>query len=160
MIKELTMKKTLPIALSSGLIAALWATSSTNLQMSTFAGFLAWSTYFAAGGGKKGLKIALLNNFSGICWGAIIVSITALLSPSIGNIPAIGVATAIGSSMVIFQSKISFLNYIPGAFIGLSAYFATDTQFLPTVYAMIIGAFLGVLSEKLGKVLHLDYLKS
>ena len=154
------MKNLLPIAISSGVIAALWATSSTNLQMSTFAGFLAWSTYFAAGGGKKGLKTALLNNFSGICWGVIVVLLTNLLTPFLGNIPAIGIATAIGSAMVIIQSKISFLSYIPGAFIGLSAFFATDSNFFATVIAMIVGAFLGVFSEKLGEVLHIDYIKS
>ena len=154
------MRKLFPIALSSGIIAALWATSSANLQMSTFAGFLAWSTYFAAGGGKKGFKTAILNNLSGICWGAVVVLLTTSLTPYIGDIPAVGVATAIGSAMVIFQSKISFLDYIPGAFIGLSAFFATGSKFMPTVIAMITGAFLGVFSEKLGDILHLDYLKS
>lgn len=151
------MKKLFPIAISSGFIAALWATSSTNFQMSTFAGFLAWSTYFAAGGGKKGLKTALLNNFSGICWGVIMVYLTTLLTPMTGQLIAIGLATALGSSMVIVQSKIHFLDYIPGAFIGLSAFFATDSQFVPTVVAMIIGAFLGMLSEKLGDFLQIDF---
>jgi uncharacterized protein involved in cysteine biosynthesis len=153
------MKNLLPIAISSGTIAALWATSSINLQMSTFAGFLAWSTYFAAGGGKKGFKTALLNNFSGICWGLIIIFLTNLLTPYFGNIPSIGISTAIGSAMIILQSKISFLHYIPGAFIGLSAFFATGSKFLPTVIAMIIGAFLGLISEKLGEILNIDYLK-
>jgi len=153
------MKKLLPVALSSGIIAAFWATSSINLQMSTFTGFLAWSTYFAAGGGKKGFKIALLNNFSGICWGMVVVLLTTLLTPYLGNVSAIGIATAIGAAMVIFQSKISFLNYIPGAFIGLSAFFAAGSRFIPTVIAMITGAFLGMISEKLADILNIDYLK-
>lgn len=154
------MKKLLPIAISSGTIAALWATSSINLQISTFAGFLAWSTYFAAGGGRKGLKTALASNFSGIVWGLIVVILTNFFTPILGTILAIGAATAIGSSMVIIQSKIPFLNYIPGAFIGMSAFFASNSNFEQTVIAMIIGAFMGIISEKLGVILELNSLRS
>lgn len=154
------MKKLLPIAISSGAIAAMWAISSLNLEINTFAGFLAWSTYFAAGGGKKGFRTALLTNFSGICWGALVVLLTTLLTPYVGSILAIGLSTALGSFMAVMQSKINLLNYIPGTFIGLSAFFASNSNFYSTVIAMLLGAFLGIFSESLGNFLEIDFLKS
>lgn len=150
------MKKLIPVALSCGLIAALWVTGSTNLQLGTFAGFLAWSTYFAVGGTTDTFFKGLISNISGIVWGFVVVSLTSLLTPYLGAMLAMALATAFGSIMVVLQSHINILSYIPGTFIGLSAFFATDSQFVTTLVAMVIGAFLGVLSEKLSTLLNFN----
>lgn len=142
------MKKTLPIAFSSGIIASIWVTSSTNFNMATFAGFLAWSTFFASGAGLKGLYKTIFSNFTGLLWGLAITSLTTVLTPMLGLSISMGLATAIGSFMVIIQNKLIKFSYIPGVFIGISTFFISE-NFLLTVLSMVLGAILGIISEKL-----------
>lgn len=150
------MKKLFPIALSSGIIAAIWAITTMNYGLNTFAGFLAWSTYFSTQGGKKGLKTTLICNISGASWGVIIVFLNNLLIPYIGPIASVGLSTAFGAIFIILQSNIKILYYIPATFIGLSAFFASGNDYQSTVIALIIGGFLGIISDKFGKILDIN----
>lgn len=158
------MKKLLSIGGSSAIMAAIWTFGSIYIGLSTIAGFLAWSSFFAAGGnGIKSVKKALCANISGIFWGFLGFQITNLLMPSLGLATALAVGNALGSLFICMQSKISLVAFIPASFIGWSAFVAT-TAFNPNdktaimsmllaIISMIIGSFVGLASEKLTDLL-------
>jgi|APHig6443718053_1056840.scaffolds.fasta_scaffold44152_3 hypothetical protein len=139
------------VGLSVGLLAGLWAGVSTQyaaLGLVTFVGFLSWASFYADGGKVKGLKDSLILNFSGVIWAWLIVWLFTALTPTLGVIPALSVSVALGAAGMCWQAHISFLGFIPGAFIGCSAYFATGFDFKGTVISLIAGAVLGYLSEQ------------
>ncbi|MCY6355167.1 DUF1097 domain-containing protein [Clostridium sp. ZS2-4] len=147
------MKKVIAIGGSSGIIALLWTIGSFYLGLSTVAGFLAWSSFFAAGGGRNGIKKALIANLSGICWGFITLQLSDLLSLRYENTAAIALGNGIGSAGICLQSKISLVSFIPASFIGWSAFIASGMNFKITILSMISGSLLGYASEKLTNVL-------
>jgi hypothetical protein len=147
------MKKFTAIGVSSGIVAGIWAGASASLGLGTLAGFLAWSTYFAAGGGKKGIKAGLIANLCGICWGFIEAKLSVILGPYVGNILAVALATGVGSAVICWQSKVDLLKFIPGTFIGCTAFFATNLDFKLTLISMIIGSSIGYVSDILVNVL-------
>lgn len=146
------MKKVIAIGSSSGIIALLWTIGSFSLGLSTVAGFLAWSSFFAAGGGRNGVKKALIANLSGICWGFLALQLANLLSTQFGNTAAVALGNALGSGFICLQSKISLVSFIPASFIGWSAFIASGMNFKITIISMISGSLLGYASEKLTDV--------
>ena len=147
------MKKILAIGISSGIVAAIWTIGSFSIGLSTVAGFLAWSSFFASGvSGIKGVKKALIANISGICWGFSGVQLSNLFAPSLGNVQAIAVGNGLGSLAICLQSKLALVSFIPGSFIGWSAFIASGMNFKIAIISMIIGSFLGYASEMLTDV--------
>lgn len=148
------MKKTFAIGLSSGIIAVFWTVGSLSTGLSTVAGFLAWSSFFASGvSGIRGVKKALIANISGICWGFSGVQLSNLFVPFLGTIQAIAIGNGLGSLGICLQSKLPLVAFIPGSFIGWSAFIASGMNFKTTIISMIIGSFLGYASEILTNVL-------
>lgn len=135
------------IGISSGVIASIWSLGSTELTLSLMAGFLAWSTFFAAGGGKKGLKTAWFTNVSGVCWGFLTTKLSILLSLYINPALAGAIATGICSACMCWQSRIKLFSFIPGTFIGSTAFFASSQNFTITAISMVVGGVLGYVSE-------------
>lgn len=147
------MKKILAIGISSGIIAAIWTIGSFSIGLSTVAGFLAWSSFFASGvRGIQGVKKALVANISGICWGFSGVQLSNLFAPSLGSVQAIAVGNGLGSLGICLQSKLPVVSFIPASFIGWSAFIASGMNFKITIISMIIGSFLGYVSEMLTDV--------
>jgi len=148
------MKKIFAIGISSGIVATIWTIGSFSLGLSTVAGFLAWSSFFASGvSGMKGVKKALIANISGICWGFSGVQLSNLFSSSLGNVQAIAVGNGLGSLGICLQSKLPLVSFIPASFIGWSAFIASGMNFWITIISMIIGSFLGYTSELLTDVI-------
>jgi len=147
------MRKILAIGISSGIIAVLWTAGSVTLGLSTVAGFLAWSSFFAAGGSRKGIKKALIANLSGICWGVITFQLSKMLAFKFGDVGSMTIFNGLGSAGIILQSKITLLSFIPASFIGWSAFIASGMNFKVTVISMIIGSFAGYSSEKLTDII-------
>lgn len=143
------MKKIIAIGSSSCIIAAIWTMVSFAVGLSTIAGFLAWSSFFAAGGRIKGLRIAILNNLSGVIWGTLMGKLSVLLMAHFNETISVTISNGIGSAMICLQSKIPLVLFIPGGFIGWSAYLASKMNFSIAVISMICGALLGFTSEKL-----------
>lgn len=143
------MKKIIAIGISSCIIAAIWTMVSFALGLSTIAGFLAWSSFFAAGGGIKGLRIGILNNLSGVTWGALMSKLSVVLMAYFNETISVTVSNGIGSGIICLQSKIPLVSFIPGGFIGWSAYLASKMNFSIAIISMICGALLGYTSEKL-----------
>lgn len=144
------------VGISVGILAGIWTGVSTQyaaLGLITYVGFLSWASFYAAGGKTKGLKDSLILNFSGVVWGWLIVWVFNFLSPTLGVIIALSLAVTLGAASMCWQAHISFLGFIPGAFIGCSAFFASGFDFKGTVISLIAGALLGYLSEQGGLAL-------
>lgn len=61
------------VGITVGILAGAWVYAGGTLGFVGFAGFLGWATYFAAGGGKKGIISTLCSNLSGVFWGVITI---------------------------------------------------------------------------------------
>ncbi|SFM29285.1 DUF1097 domain-containing protein [Salibacterium qingdaonense] len=147
------MKFSTTVGISVGILAGLWTIGSSLAGLITYAGFLSWASFYAAGGKAEGLKTTLILNFSGVIWGAIIVGISGLLGPVIGPTAGLGAGVAVGAAGMCWQGKISWLGFIPGAFVGCSTYFAAGFDFTGSVIGLVFGAVLGYLSEQGGHLL-------
>ncbi|KZL90658.1 DUF1097 domain-containing protein [Clostridium magnum] len=135
------------IGISIGVLAGVWTFASAVLALCTFAGFLSWATFFACGGKLNGLKTTLTSNLSGVFWGFIIVKIAGVLTPMVGGNVGLAIGVAIGAAAMCWQAKISWLGFIPGAFVGCATYFATSANIKTAVIGLICGAVFGYLSE-------------
>jgi hypothetical protein len=149
MAREGRMDLLIATGISVGILAGLWAYGSVSFQLITFAGFLSWASFYAAGGQLKGLRDSLITNFSGVLWGYLISQLANLLTPSLGQF-ALGLAVVAGAGGMVWQAKLPFLGFIPGAFIGCSTFFAANANFWGSEIGLILGAVLGYLSQQLG----------
>ncbi|KYH28230.1 DUF1097 domain-containing protein [Clostridium colicanis] len=143
------MRKIIAVAISSAFIAVIWTFGSYLLGLSTVAGFLAWSSFFVAGGEIKGVKKALIANLSGIFWGALAGKLSLILTAYVGERNAFTLGNGLGTAAICLQSKIGLVSFIPAGFIGWSALIASGMNFKITAISMICGSFLGLASEKL-----------
>ena len=141
------MNLLLSLGLSIGALAGVWTAISVVMTLSTFAGFAAWATYFAVGGGTKGLKDTVLNNLSGVFWGVMMIQLTGVLTPMMGSTVALSVAVAIGAFAMCIQANVSHFAFIPGAFIGCAIYFATGSAMVAAI-GLVSGAVFGWASDK------------
>lgn len=135
------------VGISVGILAGLWTAGSVSFGLITFAGFLSWASFYAAGGKMEGLKNTLITNFSGVFWGFIIIKLSGLFSPMLGDIAGLGLAVMFGAGAMCWQAKIPMLGFIPGAFIGCSTFFAANFDFMGSVIGLVFGAILGYISE-------------
>ena len=141
------------VGISVGVLAGLWMVASTAFGLLTFAGFLSWASFYAAGGQVKGLKDTLILNFSGVVWGFVIVQLANALTPVVGASAAWGIGVAIGAGAMCWQAHIPLLGFIPGAFIGCSTFFAASLDFKGSVIGLVCGAILGYVSQQGGLLL-------
>lgn len=121
------------------------------LDLMSWAGFAGCTCYFACPDkGMKGVKSGLICAGSGIAYAYLSMFIGSRIS-----LPAAGVCAAfIITHLMCVQSAIPALSYIPGTFFGSFSTFAAggDKRIIP---CMIIGLFLGLCCDKLGKLLFL-----
>jgi len=141
------------VGISVGLLAGLWAAGSASVGILTWAGFLSWATFYAAGGKLEGLKKTLIMNFVGVVWGFIIVQLIGVFTPVMGNTLALIIAVFIGAGGMCWQAKIPVLGFIPGAFIGCSTFFGANFDFQASVIGLVLGGLLGYVSEAGGLML-------
>lgn len=140
------MKNYLGVGISIGVLAALWTQVSVVAGLITWVGFVAWATYFAAGGGFIGLRNGLLANLSGVVYGWLVAQFLGFATfPG-----ALAVAVGVIALLMCLQAGFAPLSFIPGAFVGAASFFGTEFAFWPTVLALVIGAGLGWLSGALG----------
>lgn len=138
----------LAVGITVGILAGVWVYASGVLALIGFAGFLGWASYFAAGGGKKGVVSALCSNLSGVLWGFL----TVLLIGALPMVPPL-VFTILFAAIMCWQAKIPLLAFIPGTFIGNAVYYATGNDVVGSVIGLVIGVFLGIASDVLAKML-------
>ena len=143
------------LALSIGVLIAIWTYVAVGVvtQLSVWAGIVAWGCFFAAGGKIQGFQKTVFANLSGLIYVFIILQLLGSLG---GGTPILAVLVGVIAFLMVVQSKIAALGFIPGAFIGAAVTVGSGAKDLRG-YAMIavslvIGALLGYLSEALAGV--------
>jgi len=131
------------IAVSVGILAGLWGQFSPVVGLVTWVGFVAWASFYAAGGKVEGMKLSIASNLSGVFWAWLMVY--AANATGLGSV--MGITIGIGAAMMVVQSKIKILSFIPGAFMGASCTFGMGLDLKATILALIAGGILGYMSE-------------
>ena len=128
------------IAISAGLLAAVWAGFADVFQLVTWIGFLGCSTFFAqTETGAKGMLMAMTTNLSGVFWGWLIISGSSFFVSPILGYAFTGIATA----AMCLQASYQKLAFIPGAFIGCCITFAMGGDVVAILPPLLLGAVLG-----------------
>jgi Protein of unknown function (DUF1097) len=135
------------LALSIGVLIALWVKVGTMASLLVPAGIVAWACFFAAGGKVQGLQKTTAATLSGVVWVWLAMTLVAMMSMGSWAWVIIGVVAFI----LVLQSKVPALSFIPGAFCGaaVTAWAApTDLKgYLMVAVALVAGAVLGYVSE-------------
>ncbi|GIU28127.1 DUF1097 domain-containing protein [Shewanella schlegeliana] len=128
------------IAISAGLLAAVWAGVADALHLVTWIGFLSCSTFFAqTHSGVKGMLMAMATNLSGVFWGWLIISGSGFFVSPLMGYTFTGIATA----AMCLQASHQKLAFIPGAFIGCCITFAMGADIAAIIPPLLLGAVLG-----------------
>ncbi|MBY6095449.1 DUF1097 domain-containing protein [Ferrimonas balearica] len=141
------MPSLIAIAITTGILSAVWGWLSVTLGLLTWAGFLGCTSYFASSDDRLiGLGASLLANLTGVFWAMTIINGSAWL----GN-PYLGYAlTGIVAFLMCAQAQFRWLAYIPGTFIGACATFAAEEDWLLVVPSLVIGGVFGYLMKQSG----------
>jgi len=144
------VKPLLGIGISVGVLAGIWTYASVELTLITWVAFVAWACFFAAGGGTTGLTKGLAANVAGVFWGWVI-------SQGLENVSASTIALALMVTVVGFilciEAALPLLSFIPGGFAGTAVFFGTSFDLVGVLIAIVAGAVLGIVSEKLGAMI-------
>lgn len=141
------MKNFLGVGVSVGVLAGLWTQASIELELITWAAFVAWACYFAAGGGRAGLLRGLAANVAGALWGwsaSLVLERTTMPG-------AVAIAVTIVAFILCVQAALPLLSFIPGAFAGTAVFFGAAFDLWGTLIALGCGAVLGLVSDVLGQ---------
>ncbi|HEV2749000.1 MAG TPA: DUF1097 domain-containing protein [Gemmatimonadales bacterium] len=135
------------LALSIGILIALWVKVGGMMSLLVPAGIVAWGLFFAAGGKMQGLQKTIAATLSGVVWVWLAMTLVGMMSMGSWAWVIIGVVAFI----LVLQSKVPALSFIPGAFCGaaVTAWAApTDLKgYVMVAVALIVGAGLGYVSE-------------
>ncbi|WP_028865481.1 DUF1097 domain-containing protein [Psychromonas aquimarina] len=128
------------IALSAGILAAVWCGIADLFHLVTWIGFLGCSTYFAQPNSNfKGVVVTWCTTLSGVLWAWLIIN-----GSSYFDTPFMGyIFTGIATSAMCLQASHQKFSFIPGAFIGCCITFAVGGDVVIIIPALIIGALLG-----------------
>jgi hypothetical protein len=138
----------LAVGITVGVLAGGWVYGSGLAGFISYAGFLGWASYFAAGGGMNGASKALCCNLSGVFWGVVTMFVAGFLPGQ-----AFLIAIIIAAAIMCWQAKIPLLSFIPATFIGNACFYATGNDWLGSGIGLICGVALGLASDYAAKYL-------
>lgn len=141
----------LALGISIGVLIAGWTYVALGPgALPVWAGIVAWGCFFAAGGKTTGLTKTIASNLSGVLWAFLALQAAARLG---GGIPVLSAAVGVIALIMVMQSKIPVLSFIPGAFLGaataVSVVVGANGTWTKTIIALVAGALLGYVSEML-----------
>lgn len=142
-----SIKPLLGIGISVGVLAGVWTYASVELTLITWVAFIAWACFFAAGGGPAGLAKGLAANVAGVLWGWVI---GLGLDHVTGSTLGLAVMVTIVGFILCVEAAVPLLSFIPGGFAGTAIYFGTGFDLSGALIAVVAGALLGIISERLG----------
>ncbi len=132
------MDMLMALAISIGVLIAVWVKVGTMASLLVPAGIVAWALFYAAGGKTQGLQKVIASTLSGVVWVWLATSMTWIVIGVVGFV-------------LVIQSKVRALSFIPGAFCGAAvtawAAPADPRGYVMVVVALVAGAGLGYLSE-------------
>lgn len=128
------------VAISAGLLAALWCGIADTFHLVTWIGFLSCSTYFAQPKtGFQGVLMAWFTNLSGVFWAWLAITGSGFVeTPLLGYL-----LTGIVTSAMCLQASYAKLAFIPGAFIGCCITFAMGADVHAIIPPLLLGGLLG-----------------
>jgi Protein of unknown function (DUF1097) len=144
------IKPLLGIGISVGLLAGAWTFASVELALITWVAFVAWACFFAAGGGTTGLAKGLAANLAGVFWGWTIAQGLDNVS---GSTLALALMVTVVGFVLCIEAALPLLSFIPGGFAGTAVFFGTGFDTVGVLVAVVAGALLGIVSEKLGALI-------
>ena len=142
------MDMLMALAVSIGVLIALWFKFGGAIAaFAVPAGIVAWACFYAAGGKMQGLQKTIASTLSGVIWVWLAMSIVNMMHMNSLDFVFVGVVAFI----LVAQSKLPALSFIPGAFCGaaVTAWAGpTDVRgHLMVAVALVAGAVLGYVSE-------------
>ncbi|MBS2938450.1 DUF1097 domain-containing protein [Nocardioides sp. J2M5] len=141
------IKALLGIGISVGVLAGAWTYASVELTLITWVAFIAWACFFAAGGGTTGFAKGLAANVAGVLWGWVIGQGLDHVSSST---LALAVMVTVVGFVLCIEAAVPLLSFIPGGFAGTAIYFGTGFDLGGALLAIVAGAVLGLVSERVG----------
>jgi hypothetical protein len=150
------MDMLMALAVSIGVLIALWVKfgGMIGVAIAVPAGIVAWACFYAAGGKMRGLQKAIAANVSGVIW----VLLANVVISGAGLQSFAWILIGIVAFLIVMQSRVPALSFIPGGFCGAAVTAAsgagTDIRAnLMVAVALIIGAVLGYVSEMVGAMM-------
>jgi hypothetical protein len=147
------MDMLMALAISIGVLIALWVKVGGMLSLAVPAGIIAWACFYAAGGKVQGLQKTVAANLAGVIW--VWIAMTVIAAANLGGIA--WVIIGIVAFFIVIEAKLPALSFIPGGFCGaaVTAWAApTDAKgYVMVMVALVAGAVLGYLSEAAGGVM-------
>src|SRR2546429_3129950 len=108
------MDMLMALAVSIGVLIAVWVKVGAMASLAVPAGIVAWACFFAAGGKITGLQKTIASTLSGVVW--VWLAMTLIGAMGMGNIAWIIIGVV--AFLLVIQSKVAILSFIPGAFCG------------------------------------------
>jgi hypothetical protein len=149
------MKLLHALALSIALLVSVWVCLSIGmptLNLNPWIGFVAWATFFAAGGGSAALGKSVGAALAGVFLTAGTMYLVGLAG---GSLPALAVLVAILAFVLVAMADVAALSYTPAAFLGAATYFGATGDTLEKVMFVsltwLVGLTFGYASERFGK---------
>ena len=108
------MDMVLALALSVGVLIAVFVKVGGLIGMLWYVGVLGWACVIAAGGKLNGVKRACVAGIGGMFWAAA-AEMTALVS---GQLQLEWLFLGIAGFLIVIQSKVSWFSFIPAGLVG------------------------------------------
>ena len=133
-----------------GICAGLWQLVSSHVGLSQgwellgTIGFVAFCSFYAAGGGNSGMVWAF---FAALAagWLASVSGLSTFWASVIMTVPF--------SAVVVWQGRFGLLSFIPGGFLGMTLFFASGMNWTVTLLGFLAGNCVGIISEYGGQKL-------
>ncbi|NHV09133.1 DUF1097 domain-containing protein [Cronobacter turicensis] len=136
------MNRHISLALTTGLLSALWAWTAVSLGLPSWAGFLGCTAWFASPkGGVTGFLTILFTLCSGVLWAQVIIAGSAV-APELAWLSY--AMTGVVAFLMCLQARQTLLGFVPGTFIGACATFAGQGDWKNVLPALLLGLLFGV----------------
>ncbi|EJQ2006116.1 DUF1097 domain-containing protein [Cronobacter sakazakii] len=143
------MNRHFSLALTTGLLSALWAWAAVALGLPSWAGFLGCTAWFASPkGGVTGFLTILFTLGSGVLWAQVIIAGSAV-APGVTWLSY--AMTGVVAFLMCIQSRQTLLSFVPGTFIGACATFAAQGDWKNVLPALLLGLLFGVAMKASGQ---------
>jgi uncharacterized protein DUF1097 len=146
----------LPISISIGVLCGLWFHVTVLVPwLVAWVGYAAWASFYYAGGDTEALPKSIAANFAGMIQGALFFFVWTQIGG--GSMIVLSIMIGIFCFVMTMEGNLSFLDKIPGQFVGAAAYFGNLgahegdiwVTLINTLVCMLIGNVAGLLSAKL-----------
>lgn len=142
------MNRLFPLALTTGLLSALWGWAAVSFGLPGWAGFLGCTAWFACPKpGLSGFFTTLCTLLSGVAWAQVIIRGGALAP----HAELFGYAmTGLVAFLMCMQARHMLLSFVPGTFIGACATFAAQGEWKSVAPALLLGLLFGFAMKSSG----------